>query len=399
MKHGGFLAVLAALVCSAAYCMPKPVHAAPAAGVVAEGLAVTDMAGKGQLRAVKPGAQFTVMLSVSNAAEDIQEYAAVFEIRDANGFTVFLDFSEGLVNAGQAARAGVPAALQEMGNYTVRSFAYSTSLIAPARGSAAFSSVLTAPLSVTDAVSTHQAGVFVPLYEYPDVGDSENMWSAVMAHKQEHALVPFAVTINPWSGPGTWLDPNYEEGTQALRESGIEYVLGYIPTDYARQTGGQTLAGIKAMMDTYRAWYPAVNGVLLDEVNSGADRLQFYAEIADYARAAGFEYVFANPGTRIDERYIEIFDNLLIYENNVPPSVSQLQENTYFPAYSPTYFSFAVKNVPSLDLAYVGEATGYVGFLYLTDDVERLSDPNPYNTLPEYFGELLELLDPEAGAA
>jgi hypothetical protein len=182
MRHLGFLAVLAAIVLSAVcYAPPKPAHAAPAVGIVAESLTITDMAGKGQLRAVKPGGQFMAMLAATNAAEGIQEYVAVFEVRDANGFTVFLDFSKGLLNPGQTSRIGLPVLLQE---------------------------------------------------------------------------------------------------------------------------------------------------------------------------------------------------------------------NTYFPAYDPQYFSFAVKNVPALDAAYVGEASGYVSFLYLTDDVESLSDPNPYNTLPRYFAELLDLLDP-----
>ncbi len=334
------------------------------------------------------------MLSASNATADIHEYVAVFEVRDANGFTIFLDFTDGLLNAGQVTRIGMPMSLAETGNYTVRSFAYSAPLIAPVRGSTAFSSVFETSVSVAETSSTHQTGVFVPLYQYPDLDDLGNMWSVLASQKEEHVLVPFAATINPWSGPGTWIDPNYVEGTATLRQSGIEYILGYIPTDYARQTGGATLADIKAMMDTYRAWYPDVNGVMLDEVNSGASEIQFYAELAEYARAAGFEYVFANPGTRIDRQYIEIFDNLIVYENRVLPSVSQLQENTYFPAYDPQYFTFAVKDVRDLDAAYVDEANDYVGLLYLTDDVESLSDQNPYNTLPHYFEELLELLDP-----
>lgn len=394
MRHLGLLAVLVAIVLSAACYIPKPAHAAPAVGIVAESLTITDMAGKGQLRAVKPGGQFMAMLATTNAADGIQEYVAVFEVRDANGFTVFLDFSEGLLNPGQTSRIGLQVLLQETGNYTVRSFAYSVPLLSQARG-VAFSSVFTAPLSVTETVApAHQTGVFVPLYEYPDIGDPENIWNRLVAYKQEHASVPFAATINPWSGPGTWLDPNYAQGISALREGGVEYVLGYVPTDYARQTGGASLSNIKAMMDTYRAWYPGVNGVMLDEVNSSSDRLAFYSELAEYARAAGLQYVFANPGTKIDAQYIEIFDNLVIYEHRVPPSVSQLQENTYFPTYDPQYFSFAVKNVPTLDVAYVDEASGYVSFLYLTDDVESLSDPNPYNTLPRYFAELLDLLDP-----
>jgi hypothetical protein len=388
--------VLVVIVLSASCCAPRPAHAAPAVGIVAEALTLTDMAGKGNLRAVKPGGQFMAMLSVENAAQNIHEYVAVFEVRDSNGFTVFLDFSEGLINAGESSRTGLPVLLHETGNYTVRSFAYSVPLLAQVRG-VAFSSVFTASLSVAEAAeAAHQTGVFVPLYEYPDLGDPENIWSRLVAHKQEHAPVPFAAVINPWSGPGTWLDPNYVQGTVALREGGVEYVLGYIPTDYARQTAGNSLSSIKAMMDTYRAWYPDVNGVMLDEVNSGAGQLGFYAELAEYARTAGFEYVFANPGTRIDAQYIEIFDNLMIYENRVPPSASQLQENTYFPAYDPRYFSFAVKNVAALDAGYVAEAAGYVGFLYLTDDVESLSDPNPYNTLPRYFEELLDILEPVA---
>lgn len=398
MKSWGFLAVLVAIIGSAAVLStPKSTYAAPAAGIAAESLTLTDMAGKGQLRAIKPGGQFTAMLTATNAAEDIQEYVAVFEARDANGYTIFLGFSDGLINAGQTARIGMPVSLSETGNYTVRSFAYSTPLIAQVRGSVAFSSVLATSISVAESNSTHQTGVFVPLYEYPDLDDPENIWSLLIMHKQEHAFIPFAATINPWSGPGIWADPNYVKGTAALRENGVEYVLGYIPTEYARQTGGRTLVDIKAMIDTYRAWYPDVNGILLDEVNSGSSQLGFYTELAAYARTAGFEYVFANPGTKIDREYIEIFDNLIIYENRVPPSVSQLQENTYFPTYTPEYFSFAVKNVAALDVAYVEEAIDYVSFLYLTDDVESLADQNPYNTLPSYFADLLELLDPSTG--
>ena len=394
MKHWGFLAVLAAIICSMTIHVPKPAYAAPAIGIAAEALTPTDMAGKGHLRAIKPGGQFMAMLSAVNVAQDIHEYMAVFEVRDANGFTIFLDFTNGLLNAGQAARIGMPISITEAGNYTLRSFAYSVPLIAPARGSTAFSSVFETSISVAETNITHQTGVFLPLYEYPDLEDPDNMWSMLVSQKTEHPFVPFAATINPWSGPGTWIDPNYVEGTTALREGGIEYVLGYIPTDYARQTGGMRLADIKAMMDTYRVWYPDVNGVMLDEVNSDASRLQFYQELVEHAKAAGFEYVVANPGTMIDRQYIEIFDNLIIYENRVPPSVSQLQENTYFPAYDPQYFTFAVKNVNDLDTTYIDEVIDYVGFLYLTDDVESLSDSNPYNTLPDYFEELVDLLDP-----
>ena len=83
----------------------------------------------------------------------------------------------------------------------------------------------------------------------------------------------------------------------------------------------------------------------------------------------------------------------MIYEQVVLPSVSQLQENTYFPEYPAENFSFAVRNISHLDPAYVADAIEQVGFLYITDDVESTADTNPYNTLPPYFGDLVAMLE------
>ena len=153
------------------------------------------------------------------------------------------------------------------------------------------------------------------------------------------------------------------------------------------------MSDIKGSIDRYRTWYPDVNGIMLDEMNSGSGQVGFYKEIASYARSQGIEFIVANPGTRADREYIGLFDNIMVYEQVVLPSVSQLQENTYFPEYPAENFSFAVRNVSYLDPAYVAEAIEQVGFLYITDDVESPADTNPYNTLPPYFGDLVAMLE------
>ncbi|MGI0006201.1 MAG: hypothetical protein ACREAI_07285, partial [Nitrososphaera sp.] len=126
---------------------------------------------------------------------------------------------------------------------------------------------------------------------------------------------------------------------------------------------------------------------------SGEGQLPFYKELADYSRSQGMEFVRANPGIKAAEAYIGVFDNLAIYEGDALPTALQLQENTYFPRHPYEGFSFISKNVASLDTAYVAEIKGYVGLLYITDDVEGEGDRNPYNSLPGYFEDLVELLD------
>jgi hypothetical protein len=391
MNPVGVIAVIAAIIGSAAL-YARPAYAAPE-GIAAQSLSLTDAAGNGQLKRIKPGGQFMASMAVTNTAVVMHEYVAVYEVRDGEGYTVRISFSEGIIGPGQTARIREPIVLEEIGEYTVRSFAYSVPAFGATRDSIVFSSIVTSTISVQEISYDHRTGVFVPLFEYPFADRMDSMWKVLAEKKSEHPDVPFAAVINPHSGPGVWQDPNYVRGIGELRQSGIEYVLGYVSTDYAGNTSGKTLADIKYMIDRYREWYPDVNGIMLDEVNSGASQLAFYTELVAYARSIGFEYIVANPGTRIAEEYVDVFDYLIIYENRVLPSVPQLQENTYYPRHYPEKFGFAVKNVASLDVGYVDEVREYVGFLYMTDDVESASDPSPYNTLPSYFADLVRFLD------
>ena len=386
-----FLAALAAIVSLAAPCIIlKPAYSS-VDGVVAQAVSTTSPAGN-YLKKIKVGTQFAASVSIANTGNEIHDYTAVIEVRDAGGFTVWLDVATGLIGSAQKVSVSTTVPLDKVGEYSVRAFAYSSPTLGQDRR-ISISPVMSAPISAVEVNSIHQAGIYVPLYEYPELENQGGVWSDLIRLKGEHPTVPFAATINPSSGPGFWQDPSYATGTSALRSAGIEYVLGYIHTDYARQSAGATLSDIKGSIDRYRAWYPDVNGIMLDEVNSGSGQVGFYKEIASYARLQGIEFIVANPGTRADREYIGLFDNIMIYEQVVLPSVSQLQENTYFPEYPAENFSFAVRNISHLDPAYVADAIEQVGFLYITDDVESPADTNPYNTLPPYFGDLVAMLE------
>ena len=394
MNSVGFLVALAAILGSVPAYLPKPVQAS-IDGITIQSYALTDASGNGQLKRVKPGGQFMASLTVMNTAEVIHEYRAVYEVRDADGYTLLVSIAEGMLGPGQDAKIGTPIILEQLGDYQVRSFAYSRPAFGATAGSVTFSPLAASSISVEEISYDHQTGVLIPLFQYPYRDKPDGMWSIIAREKAENPAVPFAVVVNPHSGPGSWKDPNYVRGIGELKDSGVEYILGYVPTNYAR--GTRSIEEIKSMMDAYQLWYPDVNGIMFDEVNSRVTEIGFYSEIVAYARSAGYEYIIGTPGTRISEEYMDIFDYLIIYENRVLPSVSQLQENTHYPRFYPEKFGFAAKNVVELDIEYVDLVREYVGFLYMTDDIERDSDRNPYNTLPHYFTDLVRFLNAQSG--
>lgn len=382
--------LVAAFVAIASLLPANLAYAAIPEGVVAHSPAITTTGGN-HLQKVRVGAMFAATVQVENRASQVSDYTAVVEIRDSDGFTIMTELSKGILGSKQSTTVKHVLSLDEVGNYMVRAFTYSQPAFGQARN-IDISPVVSSPVSAVNA-TLHQAGLYVPLYEYPYLEDQGSIWNIVMKAKADHPSVPFAVTINPWSGPGIWKDPAYADATAQLKKAAIEHVLGYMSTHYARQDYGATMPELKAMIDTYKEWYPEVDGLMMDEVNSSGSELAFYKELVGYAREKGFDFIMANPGTSIDERYIGLFDNLMIYEELSLPTVAQLQKNTHFPNYPAEDFSFTARNISTLDPDYVSRIAEYVGLFYITNDVESADDTNPYNTLPPYFLDLVGMLD------
>lgn len=392
---GSYVSSVAGIGC----CAAVTAAAASPDAVSVQSVSAASPAGNYHMKKARLGTELAGVAEIVNHDTGMRDYVVVLELRDAGGITLQLDIFKGLLGAGQAATLqSPPLAISAPGDYYLRAFAWSYPALGQKQATAmTLSPLATAQISVFNSTlfPQHKTGVYVPLYDYPLLDSPQGMWNELARAKAAHPAVPFAVTINPWSGPGIWPDPNYAAGTSMLRQAGVDYVLGYLPTMYATQPPGLSLAELKVMVDRYRSWYPDVNGLMLDEVNSGAAQLPFYTELVSYARSQGMEYIVANPGTSVDRAHITdgIFDNVMIFENKVLPTVDQLQANTHYPDYPPETFSFTARNVPSLDPGYVYDAKEYVGFMYITDDVEDSFDTNPYNRLPPYFDQLVELLD------
>jgi hypothetical protein len=143
--------------------------------------------------------------------------------------------------------------------------------------------------TVTSATFTvrniNYPGIYVPLYKYPDLQNPSGIWNTLFNAKKEHPSVLFVVTVNPSSGPGQEKDPVYASAISELKKSGVEYILGYIPTDYSRQSPSRTIDELKTLIDKYRDWYPEVNGIMFDQMHADASQLAFYRARAACAYA------------------------------------------------------------------------------------------------------------------
>lgn len=353
-------------------------------GVAIQSITVSDQAGN-STSVLRPNSNYTASVRISHFEDTPKQYVSVFEVRDANGFTAGLSFGTGTLEPNQPATLSAQLALTEPGDYSFRAFILDGSEIPRA-----LSTITSATFSVRNI---NYPGVYVPLYKYPDLQNPDGIWNTLFNAKRDHPSVLFVVTVNPSSGPGQDKDPVYANAISELKKSGVEYILGYIPTDYSRQSPGRTIGELKTLIDKYNDWYPEVNGIMFDQMHADASQLSFYAELAEHVRTQGMEYIRANPGAKSDESYRQVFDNLAVYEGRSLPSIAQLQASTYFPEYPKEGFSFTVRGITTLDQEYVNEAKNYVGLMYITDDVEEAGDGNPYNELPSYFLDLVQLLD------
>ena len=156
---------LAALVAIASLADPsfilKPAYAS-VDGVVAQSVSTTSPGGN-YLKKIKVGTQFAASVSIANTGSMIHDYTAVMEVRDADGFTVWLDIVTGLMGPGQQVSVGTTVPLDKVGEYSVRAFTYSSPALGQDR-SVSISPVVSAPISAVEVKSIHQAGVYIPLY-------------------------------------------------------------------------------------------------------------------------------------------------------------------------------------------------------------------------------------------
>ncbi len=219
------------------------------------------------------------------------------------------------------------------------------------------------------------AGTIVPLYSYP----TASSWTQIVQAKQAHPSVPVVAIVNVSDGPGTAVESNFTSGIKKLVAAGI-VVIGYVSTVY----GTRPSSAVKTDIDRWKSFYPGqLTGIFFDEQNNATGGESYYKTVASYAKSLGFTFTVGNPGTDVPTSYLGVVDAMFIYETDGLPSLSSL--GGWHASYDKKNFGIIPYAVSSLSASFVASAKQTIGWIYITSD----DLPNPWDTLPSYFTQLL----------
>lgn len=222
------------------------------------------------------------------------------------------------------------------------------------------------------------ARLLVPAYFDPNV-DGRPAWDRLLASA---ARVEIIAIVNPASGPGRRVDPAYEALLE--RAAGSKLIpIGYVTTSYARRP----LEEVKAEVDRWLAFYPGLQGIFFDEQASGAEHVDYQAELYAYVRERrGLQLVVTNPGTVCDEAYLArpAADVVCLFEG--PREPESLRLPAWIRKYGPARIAalpYRVADAEAMRACVREAAERGIGTLYVTDAGGR----NPWDRLPTYWDE------------
>ena len=226
----------------------------------------------------------------------------------------------------------------------------------------------------------------IPSYFYPD----NDLWKRVLA------VQPAVVVINPNSGPGDALDVNYKKLCAELFARGIR-TLGYIATGRATPNDeGKQIWQVNEERERYGKWYPVVDGVgglggfFYDEAATGKPQLFYYMSLVRLAQG-GIASMVVNPGTFCDKSYLKLPAVKMIYETSFATYMQREPPQWVLDEPNREHFWHCIYGVKTkADAVKVAEAARRrnAGYVWITHGVQ----PNPYDTLPDYFEALPEII-------
>src|SRR2546425_23353 len=261
-----------------------------------------------------------------------------------------------------------------------------------------FSMISTMPhfaSAATSGSAGSSTGIIISLYISPGSNTcgqfggpgTTNCYDALIAVHNLHPNVPIVAKVNPSNGPGTAPDATHLNGFNKLKAAGIT-VLGYVSTGYARDPN-KSIAISEGKIDAYKNWYN-LDGIFFDEISNNAADAPYYSTVSNYAKNVdGMKMTVCNPGTSIPQSDVGVCDTFEIYESAGLASTSTLQSRTFYPNYDKHSFYMLAHTTNSIIQTDVTDRIPYVGYMYITNDVE----PNPYDTIPPYFLNEVAYLD------
>ena len=233
--------------------------------------------------------------------------------------------------------------------------------------------VFTAALGVAGALGAPLE--LVPAYFAPE--GSPGPWQTMC----EAAPAGSTVILNPNNGPVKRQAKTYAEPIHFCEEHG-QRVIGYVFTKY----GKRSLGAVERAIAHYYTWYPAVEGIFLDEMAEvpNAKVETYYRQLAVYVHAKG-GYLVGNPGdTAATPWQLADVDTVVTFEGSAASYAS----------YSPAPWVLAAQPEQIADIVYdAPESTQMeadctkaqeenAGSVYVTNLPEK---PDPYEALPSYW--------------
>ncbi|HEY6459887.1 MAG TPA: spherulation-specific family 4 protein, partial [Polyangiaceae bacterium] len=144
---------------------------------------------------------------------------------------------------------------------------------------------------------------------YVDPSSSAATWAQVTAAAPTVALL----VANPASGPGGSAQAEYTQAIATAHAAG-QAIIGYVHTSY----GNRALAQVEADADAWYSFYPAIDGIFVDEGSTDTSTIApYYQPLHDHVKAepAGSRTVALNPGTLVDESFLQAADVIVTFED------------------------------------------------------------------------------------
>jgi hypothetical protein len=217
----------------------------------------------------------------------------------------------------------------------------------------------------------------VPAYFYPG-GNGAKEWDNLLAAADR---VPVVAIVNPASGPGRRVDPNYTAIFERAAKAKHLTLIGYVTTSYAKRPAEEVVAEV----DQWLRFYPEIQGIFFDEQASGAEHVEYQARLYDHVRTARkLKLVITNPGTTCYEGYVArpAADAVCLFEGPKPFDAARMPDwKAKHAASRAAVLSYKIDGKDAMQKLIEAAAQKKLGYAYVTD----AAGGNPWNRLPAYW--------------
>lgn len=231
------------------------------------------------------------------------------------------------------------------------------------------------------APATSAQKLAIPAYFFPGESPGANYWAQLV---QGAPTVGIAI-VNPDSGVGAQIEPNYQTQVNTLRSNSIK-PIGYVNTDEGRRVA----TAVKAEIDLYRTWY-GVTDIMLDSTPTDCSKVAYYQDLYSYIRArTANAAVIISPGTNFSECMMQIgSDVIAVAFEDTYAKYKKWQPDSWMANYPANRFWHQIWGASANNLAAAVARSKQLraDWVYITPDKDR----DPWNTLPPLTYWALEL--------